>query len=99
MKVIDIMQKVANGEIFEFKIGPEKYYVDKDHNICESDGYKLQWYIYSEWLNTEVEIIEDKKIETIDPIDYCHSTDTSKDMVLVEKINEIIHFINKDNDN
>ena len=37
---------------------------------------------------------EDKKIEKIDPIDYCHSTDTSKDMILVEKINEIIDYIN-----
>lgn len=45
--------------------------------------------------NRLAEIKEDKKIETIDPIDYCHSTDTSKDMVLVEKINEIIRFLYK----
>ena len=105
MKVIDIMQKVANGEIFEFKIGSEKYYVDSDHNICESDGYK--WYIYSEWLNTEVEIIEDKKIEKVNTYVLCDSDFSSKgeyslkateiiDKAFEEyshKINEIIDYL------
>lgn len=97
MKVIDIMQKVANKEIFKFRIDDVNYYVDKSNYICEEDWTKVEWYIDDEWLNMNAEIIEkDKKIETIDPIDYCHSTDTSKDMVLVEKINEIIHYIYKE---
>ena len=38
MKVIDIMQKVANKEIFKFKINDINYYVDKTNHICEEDG-------------------------------------------------------------
>ena len=66
MKVIDIMQKVANKEIFKFRINDINYYVDKSNYICEEDGTKVEWYIDDEWLNMNVEIIEeDKKIEPI----------------------------------
>ena len=34
MKVIDIMQKVANKEIFKFRIDDVNYYVDKSNHIC-----------------------------------------------------------------
>ena len=66
MKVIDIMQKVANKEIFKFRINDINYYVDKSNYICEEDGTKVEWYIDDEWLNMNAEIIEeDKKIEKI----------------------------------
>ena len=66
MKVIDIMQKVANKEIFKFRIDDVNYYVDKSNYICEEDGTKVEWYIDDEWLNMNAEIIEeDKKIEKI----------------------------------
>lgn len=64
MKVIDIMQKVANKEIFKFRIDDVNYYVDKSNYICEEDGTKVEWYIDDEWLNMNAEIIEEpKKIE------------------------------------
>ena len=67
MKVIDIMQKVANKEIFKFRINDINYYVDKSNHICEEDGTKVEWYIDDEWLNMNAEIIEeDKKIEKLD---------------------------------
>lgn len=55
---------------------------------------RLKTYGIDKILNSKKIKIEDKKIRTIDTIDYCHSTDTSKDMVLVEKINEIIDKLN-----
>lgn len=66
MKVIDIMQKVANKEIFKFRINDINYYVDKSNHICEEDGTKVEWYIDDEWLNMNAEVIEeDKKIRKI----------------------------------
>lgn len=66
MKVIDIMQKVANEEIFKFRIDDVNYYVDKSNYICEEDGTRVEWYIDDEWLNMNVEVIEDKKIEKLE---------------------------------
>lgn len=66
MKVIDIMLKVANKEIFKFRIDDVNYYVDKSNYICEEDGTKVEWYIDDEWLNMNAEIIEEpKKIEKL----------------------------------
>ena len=103
MKVIDLFNKGANGEEMPEKIkyNGEIYYLDNgNYSTYNKYGYPerlFQWgWSLFEHLNDEVEIIEeDKKLETIDPIDYCHSTDISKDMVLVEKINEIINYIKK----
>ena len=60
------MQKVANKEIFKFRINDVNYYVDKSNYICEEDGTKVEWYIDDEWLNMNAEIIEeDKKLEKL----------------------------------
>lgn len=105
MKVIDIMQKVANKEIFKFRIDDVNYYVDKSNYICEEDGTKVEWYIDDEWLNMNAEIIEEpKKIEKItlddwvefttigdkDNIDYMFNKNSR---TFVDKINEIIDYI------
>ena len=97
MKVIDIMQKVANKEIFKFRIDDVNYYVDKSNYICEEDGTKVEWYIDDEWLNMNAEIIEeDKKIEKIE---MCTGGIMSFDSVenitteLKNKINELIDEI------
>ena len=101
MKVIDIMQKVANKEIFKFKIDGELYYVDKSNYICEQDGNRVEWYIDDDWLNMGAEIIEeDKKIEKIRQLcEYPHTDIYEcwdiKEEMLVNKINEIIDKINE----
>ena len=104
MKVIDIMQKVANKEIFKFKINDINYYVDKSNHICEEDGTKVEWYIDDEWLNMNAEIIEeDKKIEKLE-ITKNYNGDggmlinqmATADYQIVQianKINEIIDYI------
>lgn len=98
MKVIDIMQKVANKEIFKFRINDINYYVDKSNHICEEDGTEVEWYIDDEWLNMNAEVIEeDKKIEKIE---MCTGGIMSFDSVenitteLKDKINELIDEIN-----
>ena len=112
MKVIDIMQKVANKEIFKFRIDDVNYYVDKSNYICEEDGTKVEWYIDDEWLNMNAEIIEeDKKIRKI-KVNY--SPDIEEKIfyedgkpnhcilrdpgteLLINKINEIIDYIMED---
>ena len=90
MKVIDIMQKVANKEIFKFRINDINYYVDKSNYICEEDGTKVEWYIDDEWLNMNVEIIEeDKKIEKFGEIE------DGEHYEIKRKINEIIDKLNE----
>ena len=93
MKVIDIMQKVANKEIFKFRINDINYYVDKSNYICEEDGTKVEWYIDDEWLNMNAEIIEeDKKIEKF----KFGKIEDSEHYEIKRKINEIIDYIMED---
>ena len=92
MKVIDLLNKIANGEAPKnIKYNNTDYYLFDSKSYIRTDKSRFFVSIYFKELNDEVEIIEeDKKIEKIDPIDYCHSTDTTKDMVLVDTINQII---------
>lgn len=93
MKVIDIMQKVANKEIFKFRINDINYYVDKSNHICEEDGTKVEWYIDDEWLNMNAEITEeDKKIEKF----KFGKIEDSEHYEIKRKINEIIDYIMED---
>lgn len=114
MKIIDLLNKIANGEEVPKKI---KYkddiyiHVDNYCYVCEETNETLSQNIYAEFsrLNDEVEIIEeDKKIkhlsyeETslwVDDEDGKKSVETivsinSKE--LVNKINEIIDYLNKE---
>ena len=106
MKVIDIMQKVANKEIFKFRIDDENYYVDKSNYICEEDGTKVEWYIDDEWLNMNAEIIEeDEKISKDIKWYLIEEQEKEKTKIaqinlnfrlLREKVEEIIDYINKE---
>lgn len=67
MKVIDIINRVANNEeIPYFYVDDDRYtyYFDKGflkrikYDIKETDQ-EIEWYIYSEWLNKEITIIEE----------------------------------------
>jgi hypothetical protein len=64
MKVIDLLNKIANGEeVPHFKVGEIEYFLNWRGNLLEREGDKpiadVQWFIDEDWLNTEVEIIED----------------------------------------
>lgn len=73
MKVIDLLNKIANGEEAPYGImgGSIPYYYDKDRNDfvggISNSSYFTCFYNIAECLNLEVELIEeDKEMEDID---------------------------------
>ena len=107
MKVIDAMQKITNGEEFRFKILSENktYHVYKYSQLFdEEDEDYVQWFIDYDWLNEEVEVIEDgKKIEKIIPTSLIGIDNLDEKIEVVhidtinaiDKINKIIKVINE----
>lgn len=102
MKIIDLLNKIANGEEVpeRIKIGTHIFtrfdYSKGDGTYISSyqsdDGlYFIQDYSYPQDLNKEVEIIEDKKIEKIDEL----NNESDEFKVLRKKVNEIIDEIIK----
>lgn len=96
MKIIDLLNKIANGEEVPKKIKyVDDIYINIDEHcyFCEETNETLSQNIYAEFsrLNDEVEIIEeDKKIERMTAI-----STNSFNQALVDKINEIIDVINR----
>ena len=102
MKVIDLLNRIANGEeIKKFKYYDGTYIYDEE---TKKYWFKDMWFdLDFSNLNDEVEIIEeDKKIEKIEKV-VCYSDIIDRNQFVVEylaelkyKINEIIDKINKD---
>ena len=70
MKVIDLLNKIANGEEVPKQIkycGVNYYWTGFNYENSEADEVLFWYCVYSEkYINDEVELIEeDKKIETI----------------------------------
>ena len=85
MKVIDLLNKIANGEL-------ETFYKFKYRNKIVNMGYLIDNYLFLEILNDEVEIIEEKKIpEKLDD-DELYLTE-SQQHIIVNKLNEIIDYL------
>ena len=113
MKVIDILNKIANGEEAPKKIIWNKLvYELKDGIYFDYCGETLIGSLNFDGtnLNDEVEIIEeDKKIKRIQSHgadlfsasigEWLHDKDnyTAYDELLMNKINEIIDYLNKEN--
>ena len=67
--------------------------MNKEGYINDRDGI-VNWVIDDEWLNTEVEIIEEEKeIEKL-PIDELYLTEAQQENIVL-KINELIDEIKK----
>ena len=108
MKVIDLLNKIANGEeVPKFIVCEDTYYLGKNGFLREQGVGETQWYIDKTWLNEEVEIIEeDKKIEKLvigkDDVAWCEGNmKTDEEMVdivleIKDKINEIIDYLEKE---
>lgn len=97
MKIIDLLNKMANGEkVSDFIINEQKYFVGDDGYLKERIGFDVRWKIDTEWLNEEVEIIEEEKeIEEVNFITE-HDSFTSFDQYkLQDKINELIRAVNE----
>ena len=103
MKIIDLLNKIANGEEVpkEIKYNDDIYFYCKpcqiyelqsDKELCGEDLYHR-----IDNLNDEVEIIEeDKKIEKLPMIDGTANILLTTNQTR-RKINEIIDYINKEN--
>ena len=95
MKVIDLLNKVANGEEVptiwvngrKLRYNKEYTWFDDVDDVCYSKiGFDL------DELNDEVEVIEeDKKIEKFPNVAFIPTGQ------ITNKINEIIDYINKEN--
>lgn len=96
MKLIDILNKIANEEeIGKFKIMGVEHYIDDDNFLYAEDGKKVEWFIDDEWLNMPVEIIEeDKKIpEKLKDVIKDNCIKAVSNFELMDKINEIIDYL------
>ena len=105
MKIIDILNKMANGELedeFKFCLEDEVYtYTKEDNSIRDKCHNKIgQTKIIETYLNKEVllfkdnnqEVIEEnKKIEELDEIQIINA----RPEVNAIKINELIQAVNK----
>ena len=110
MKIIDLLNKIANGEDMPVKIkykGIILYYDDEDNetnnynatfNYYDKDGNKG---LFNGWvgqyINNEVEILEEKKIPeklNLDKDELLKNVIiTAQDYVIEGKINEIIDYL------
>jgi len=111
MRIIDLLNKIANGEEVPKKIMFRRnvyVWIERNDNIFnykrEYNGKLIDNYFCDDWfvdsndiLNDEVEIIEeDKKIEKIDLDDLLGIGYYEGKQTLAGKINEIIDHINKE---
>ena len=108
IKIIDLLNKIANGEEVPKKIKYEKdtyIHIDNYCYYCEDTNLILSDRVFAEYskLNDEVEILEEtKKIEKIarcDSIKMTHYGElykpTENEEILRIKVNELIDEINK----
>jgi hypothetical protein len=107
MKVIDMLDRIANGEEVKFKIieTDEVLNLTKDmHLFSITWNEPVEWMIDEEWLNYEVEIIEeDKKIEKVNTYVLCDYDFKNKDddnnliatNILDKALEEYSHKINE----
>ena len=101
MKIIDLLNKIANGEKLPKRIKIDGIYYKAPINLYTkiidfmyiSEETNENWLDYANIrLNDEVEIIEeDKKIpEKLDEYDY----NSANEIIIRRKINEIIDYLN-----
>jgi hypothetical protein len=105
MKVIDLLNKIANGEEVPKKICYEEYiwtwngeYYDNKKE-CLFEDYIDKKYVITEVLTDEIELIEeDKEIEELNlDTDKLRGTETPRaiDYLLESKINELARKLNE----
>lgn len=116
MKVIDLLNKIANGEYVPKKVKYENrilYLEDENEeyeptfNYYDKDGENALFEGWiGQYLNDEVEIIENKKIEKLEDYDFDDDFDVNtkceclreRMFEIAKKVNEIIDHINNGDD-
>lgn len=95
MKIIDLLNKLAKGEeVPKFEVNGVKYCVGQDGYLRELFGDDIEWYIFNEWLNEEVQIleeVEDKEYEDIEEVDLgVLNSQSDKNREFKRAINQLI---------
>ena len=95
MKIIDILNKMANGELedgFKFNFGDTYTYNKNTDSIKDKEGIAIgNIYCIENILDCKVEVIEEKKeIEEL-------KADAYTSPATLNKINEVIRAVNKIN--
>lgn len=103
IRVIDLLNKIENGEAFpsDILIKGRKFEYNWHYESIEQlyrDDIGIDWFdVIDINLNTEVEIIEEpKKIEKLETYEISSANHYDNESTLLEKINEIIDYINKE---
>lgn len=103
MKIIDIINKIANGTLedgFKFKYDSDTYRYNKEKNEIRSIEYDdrlVGYYKIEIILNNEVEVIEEnKEIEEL-PNELINDDWTYYTIKFYKKINELVRAVNKIN--
>lgn len=102
MKLIDIFNKLANGEeVPHFKINGVEYYIGVHGFIENERGNNVEWWVDKNWLNEEVEWVEEpKKIENkLNKIENLILDNGISVVNVAYKVNEIIDYLNKGDSN
>jgi len=109
MKIIDLLNKIANGEDLpsKIKIGGEQILIlndSKDNYLYEdNDEYYGKCLIHWFCLNEEVEILEEEKkipekINTFEELTQIPANFEFNDILLADKLNEIIDYLKSKGD-
>ena len=101
MKVIDLINDYSNGKELPEKIKVHGTEFIHDCYLCyKSQAFDREQYLFTEdynwsdWLNEEVEVIENEKIEKLPTNDGMVYATDGEMILVVNKINEIIDKIN-----
>lgn len=111
MKVIDLLNKIANGKAPKYiKYNDNNYYLYNNCSYLRMDKSRFFDSVFFNELNDEVEIIEEKEEKevpkkipyqfSLDYI-YCNINETAKEEInkaindMYDKINEIIDYLIK----
>lgn len=98
MKVIDIYNKIANGEkvpVFTIADDRYKYFMEDGYLYQQKYDYEpqvVEWQIYSDWLNEKIKVIEEDEFEDIEKTKSYEDFEGIDDYIehLKNKINSLI---------
>ena len=92
MKLIDYLKDLVEGkELPHFKLYGEEYYIGAD-GCLKRNGDDVEWVIYKDWLNKEIELLEEDEFIDIESLDIHYSWD----YIDYKNIEELKKYLNKD---
>ena len=98
MKIIDLLNKIANGEIPKKIKYDNRFYTfnEKEDNYYEDEYCSINWdYVSLHCLNDEVEILEEEK-KIPEKLHHCYTDTDNEDIeFLIKNINDFVDRYNE----